>query len=65
MRSLQASAQLSQAIWPDFINNFRSESTIGSYLSDIEEFMTIVEKDFLDISAADVAGYYKRMKKKS
>lgn len=64
MRSLQASAQLSQAIWPDFINNFRSESTIGSYLSDIEEFMAIVEKDFLDISATDVAGYYKRMKKK-
>ena len=44
MRSIYASEQLSQVIWPDFINNFKSESSVGSYLSDINEFMDFIKK---------------------
>lgn len=64
MHSIHASKQLSQVIWPDYINNFKSESSIGSYLSDINEFMNFIEKDFLILSAADVDNYYNEMKSK-
>ena len=64
MRSIYASEQLSQVIWPDFVNNFKSESSVGSYLSDINEFMDFIKKDFLILSAADVNNYYNEMKSK-
>lgn len=64
MRSIYASEQLSQVIWPDFVNNFKSESSGGSYLSDINEFMDFIKKDFLILSAADVNNYYNEMKSK-
>ena len=64
MHSIYASEQLSQVIWPDFINNFKSESSVGSYLSDINEFMDFIKKDFLILSAADVNNYYNEMKSK-
>ena len=64
MRSIYASEQLSQVIWPDFVNNFKSESSVGSYLSDINEFTDFIKKDFLILSAADVNNYYNEMKSK-
>ena len=64
MRSIYASEQLGQVIWPDFANNFKSESSVGSYLSDINEFMDFIKKDFLILSASDVNNYYNEMKAK-
>ncbi len=64
MRSMYASPHLSQDIWPDFIKKFRSESSAGSYQSDIDGFMDFIQCDFLEISAADVGKYYKEMKRR-
>ena len=61
MRSIYASEQLGQVIWPDFANNFKCESSVGSYLSDINEFMDFIKKDFLILSASDVNNYYNEM----
>lgn len=64
MHSLYASKQISQVIWPEFTKQFRSESSVGSYQSDIDEFMELAQKDFLNILADDVKQYYSIMKKR-
>lgn len=64
MHSLYASTQISQVIWPEFAKQFRSESSVGSYQSDIDEFMELAQKDFLNILADDVKQYYTIMKKR-
>ena len=36
MKSSYASKKLKNQIWPDYIAHFKSETTKGSYLADIE-----------------------------
>lgn len=58
MKSVFASAFLCQVIWPDFTAHFRSETTKGSYQTDISEIMDYFQRDFLDIREAEVKEYF-------
>ena len=50
MNSIYASDQFCQVIWPDFTAHFRNKSTEASYRTDVIEFMSIYQMDFLQIT---------------
>lgn len=58
MKSIYASTLISQVIWQDFIAHFKSETTKGSYESDINEIMEYMKMDFLDIRETEVKEYF-------
>lgn len=47
--------------WEIFRKRFKSDTTEGSYLSDIREYCRIIEKPFVDSNSDDVRRYYERM----
>lgn len=64
MTSIYFSDSQLQVIWQDFIAHFKSDATIPSYQSDIAEFLEYLHKDFLQITASDVAKYFSYQEKK-
>ena len=56
-------SEKTRIIWKHFIRQFQEES-IASYQSDFLEFTRFTKKDFLDIHAEDVAGFYRNLEKK-
>ena len=56
-------SEKTRIIWKQFIRQFQEES-IASYQSDFLEFTRFTKKDFLDIHAEDVAGFYRNLEKK-
>lgn len=64
MKSLFASTFLCQVIWPDFTAHFRSETTKGSYQTDISEVMDYFQRDFLDIREDEVKEYFEILENK-
>lgn len=64
MHSIYASDQFCQVIWPDFTAHFRNKSTEASYRTDVTEFMTIYQTDFLNVTDRIVEDYYTRMQEK-
>lgn len=65
MKSSYASEKLKNQIWPDYIAHFKSETTKGSYLADIEELMAYCRKDFQEITAKEVKAFYKELKERT
>ena len=57
-------SEKTKIIWKQFIRQFQEES-IASYQSDFLEFTRFTKKDFLDIHAEDVAGFYRNLEKRS
>lgn len=51
-------------LWEDFTKHFRNAKTQETYFGDINEFLEMVQKDFLFFSASDVRWYYQEMKKR-
>nr|WP_305182524.1 tyrosine-type recombinase/integrase [uncultured Schaedlerella sp.] len=64
MNSIYASDQFCQVIWPDFTAHFRNKSTEASYRTDVIEFMSIYQMDFLQITDGTVEDYYAKMQEK-
>lgn len=64
MKSIYASTLIKQVIWNDFIAHFQSETTKGSYRTDIDEIMNDYKCDFLEIGSKEVQEYFKRMEHK-
>ena len=64
MNSIYASDQFCQVIWPDFTVHFRNKSTEASYRTDVIEFMSIYQMDFLQITDGTVEDYYAKMQEK-
>ena len=58
MKSIYASKETSQAIWPDFIAHFRNDTTKASYQTDLDEVMNYLEKDFITFDKKDVRKYF-------
>lgn len=58
MTSLHPDRKISQQIWADFSAHFKSDTTIWSYQSDINEFYNFLGKEFVDIEAIDVQNYF-------
>lgn len=56
-------SEKTRIIWKQFIRQFQEES-IASYQSDFLEFTRFTKKDFLDIHAEDVAGFYRNLERK-
>ena len=54
MECIYVSNLVRDRIWPDFTAHFQSESTKGSYSSDIVEIMNYFEKDFLKIHEKEI-----------
>lgn len=65
MKSSYASKKLKNQIWPDYIAHFKSETTKGSYLADIEELMAYCRKDFQEITAKEVKAFYEELKERT
>lgn len=51
-------------IWEKFIVHFRNNKTKETYFGDLNEFLDMIQKDFLMIQQQDVEQYYQKMKKK-
>ncbi len=51
-------------IWEKFIYHFRNHKTKETYFGDLNEFLDMIQKDFLRIQQQDVEQYYQKMKKK-
>lgn len=64
LNRLYASNVMFNRIWIDYIAHFKSEITIASYESDLDEVMNYFEKDFLEIYREDVKKYYEMLQKK-
>lgn len=60
MEILHCSKSVSKQIWSDFTAHFRSETTVGSYQSDIVEVCSYFNKTFIKINAADVKEIFDR-----
>lgn len=56
-----ASDIVKSIIWPDFTAHFQSETTKGSYRTDIIEVMRYFEKDFLEINSQDAMQYFEEL----
>ncbi len=56
-------SEKTRTIWKQFIRQFQEES-IASYQSDFLNLHDLRRKDFLDIHAEDVAGFYRNLEKK-
>lgn len=61
MNSLYASNLIRHEIWQDFIAHFKSDTTIPSYLADIDEIMNYFQKDFLNIGKKDIEKYFQKL----
>lgn len=64
MDSIYFSDSRLQVIWKNFTAHFKSSATIPSYQSDITELLEYLHKDFLQITASDVAKYFSYQEKK-
>lgn len=64
MKTCHLSPFVIQEIWPEFQKHFRSETSWGSYWSDLCEFSEIVKKDILAITGKDVRIYYQYLMQK-
>lgn len=62
--NIYASKLTKEKIWPDFSEHFRSPTTAGSYVSDIQEIMDYFQKDFWLIREAEVEVYYRWLENK-
>lgn len=54
MESLHPVKNISNQIWADFTAHFKSETTIGSYQSDIIEVCNYLHKNFIQFNSGDV-----------
>ena len=54
MDILHLDVNISRKIWVDFISHFESNTTIGSYRSDIIEVCSFLNKHFIEINSSDV-----------
>ena len=54
MDILHPDKKISNLIWTDFTAHFKSETTIGTYQSDISEACNLLKKKFVDIDNKDV-----------
>lgn len=64
MHNEYLSKQMEESIWPNYIQHFKVDTTIGSYRSDLEEFCSFIQKDFLSMDAQDVKNFYDYLDKK-
>lgn len=60
-----ASEKLRDDIWPDYVKHFKSGTTAASYRADVQEFMELCGKDFLDTGEQDAERYFQYLKKKT
>lgn len=58
MDILHGDKKISKQIWIDFTAHFKSNTSIGSYESDIKESCKILEKKFLEFDSKDVKNLF-------
>lgn len=64
MQDSYVSKQMTDIIWEDYIKHFSTGTTVGSYKSDLEEFCSYMQKDFLLMQADDVKQFFNHIQKK-
>lgn len=57
-KSPYLSEEMESIFWPAYSAKLKNDRARATYWSDINNFVTFIEKDFLDITAADVENYY-------
>lgn len=58
MEILHSDKKISKQIWADFTAHFKSETTLGSYQSDITEACNYLGKSFVEYASADVKNLF-------